>query len=489
MNKIASLTLALSALGTSAHASEASFNEAVNLYLKGYADCREANTLRTDDIKAARKYFDNYLKILDQAAALDPAILKTTERDMDANLTYCERVNNNLKMAEAAPVLEAGFTDCEAAKTAMASNDFGAAQQALDAYTIKRDEALAITPSIMEVFSLASQVRACGRLEEKLAEAQKASAVEAQAIADLQQQLNQYQQKCQNALSYTRKNTFTIDTIDQANRLLAEAQQARKQANNNVAAHKALKADESKAAALKQQEDAAGRCEVEVSGLIRNMTKQRQLAEASLEDAISLLGKAGDQCRQGRQLLTQNNDARGEASRISKQIGTLVGEATTPTLTSLAKRHPDWSQSKAWQQQNTQVAQCQQQLQAALTSSVKTAPVKAMSASSAGASPATPAVPTLQKLTEQTAPAQSAPTSKTAQAPTGETSPSQAAIESLPTEAPAAGAGTSVTTDGAASVRPSNGDWTELANEPNEQEEAPATNKKPLRKSWTDLVK
>lgn len=469
MNKIASLTAALWALGTSAYASEASFNEAVNLYLKGYADCREANTLRSDDIKAARKFFDNYLKILDQAAAIDPAILKTTERDMDANLTYCERVNDNLKMAEAAPVLEAGFADCEAAKAAMANNDFTTAQQSLDAYAVKRDEALAITPNIMDVFSLASQVRACGRLEEKLAEARKASEAEAKAVADLEQQLNHYQQKCQNALSYTRKNTFTIDTIDQANRLLADAQQARKRASSNTVARQVLKADETKATTIKQQEDAAGRCEVEVSGLIRNMTKQRELVEQSLETAITSLVAADNQCKKGKQLLTQGaSNAREQVTTISKEVMTLIGKGNTPALASIAKRHPTWSQSKEWSQRSTQANQCQQSLQASLANAIR---------ATATANNAKPAPAPATKASTAPAPAETAAKVKTETPPAAEATPT--AVVDMP--APAAGPAES-------NVKVGKGDWTELVDETDEAAPEPVTSKNPLRKSWTDLA-
>ncbi len=472
MNKIATLSLAVWALGTSAYADDASFNEAVNLYLKGYADCREANTLRTDDIATARKFFDNYLKVLDQAAAMDPSILQSTERDMDANITYCERVNDNLKMAEAAPVLEAGFASCETAKTALANHELESARQAMDVYGVKRDEALAITPSIMDVFSLASQVRACGRLEEKLAEATQASEADAKAVAGLEQQLQRYQQHCQTALAYTRKNTFTVDTIDQANQLLAEAQLARKQAAGNAAARLALKQDATKGAALKQIEDAAGRCEVEVSGVIRNMNKQRQLAEATLEDAIARLGKASGQCRQGLQALAAGNLSRGEADKVSTQLNTLVAEASTPALSALAKRHPDWSQSLAWQKQGEQVKQCQQQLQAAQAKAALSVAKKTSAPAKSQTPPAAPAAAT----GNTTAAVRAAP----ATARVAEKASPSTAIENLPSEAPAAG--------DAESVRVGNGDWTELADDPVETEEAPATNKKALRKSWTDLV-
>jgi hypothetical protein len=481
MNKIASLSLAVWALGTSAYANDASFNEAVNLYLKGYADCREANTLRTDDIATARKFFDNYLKILDQAAAIDPSILQSTERDMDANITYCERVNDNLKMAEAAPVLEAGFASCETAKTALANHELDAARQAMDVYGIKRDEALAITPNIMDVFSLASQVRACGRLQEKLTEATQASEADAKAVASLEQQINRYQQQCQTALAYTRKSSFTVDTIDQANRLLAEAQLTRKQAAGNAAARAALKQDPARSDALKQIEDAAGRCEVEVSGVVRNMTKQRQLAEATLEEAIARLGKASGQCRQGLQGLASGNTPRADAQKLFAQINSLVADANTPALSALAKRHPDWSQSLAWQKQSAEVRQCQQQLetaQAKAPAPVATANRNAASTAKTRPDAAATPAPRVEAPTAIVSTPDTEKRDPTATVATQE--PPAKAAENLPGEAPAAG--------DPDNIRVGNGDWTELADEPVDTEEAPASNKKALRKSWTDLV-
>lgn len=473
MNKLAALTASLWMMGTSAYASEATFNEAVNLYLKGYADCREANTLRSDDIQAARQFFDNYLKILDQAAAIDPSILKTTERDMDANLTYCERVNNNLKMAEAAPVLEAGFAHCEKAKASMAANDFSGAQQAFDAYAVQRDQALAITASIMDVFSLASQVRACARLEEKLVEAREASANEAAALTQLQQQLTSYSQKCQTALSFTRQNTFTVDTIDQANRLLADAQQYRKQALKNTTANTLLKREPQPAetASLRQLEAAAGRCESEVISQIRSMSKQRSLSEQTLDAAIANLQQAKRECNNGVKLLSQSA-ANADGRNIDQQVRKLIQQGNTPAIASLAKRHPTWPQSKNWQQLRAQTGKCQQNLTAALAqaNAVTKAPqTPTKMTAPQEADPATTDEPTFAVPAPET--------TSDSVAETQELSPSK-----LQSEAPTAAGPESP------GARRNTGDWTELADEPVEAEEPDTQGKKPIRKSWTDLV-
>lgn len=464
MNKIAALTGFLWVIGIPAYAADASFNEAVNLYLKGYADCREANALRTDDIKSARQRFDNYLKILDQATAIDPTILKTTERDMDANITYCNRVNENLKMAEAAPILESGFEQCEQAKTALAANNLMAAQQALDTYAVQRDQALAITGNIMEVFSLASQVRACTRLEEKLAEARKANDAEAAAIADLQQQLNHYSQKCQIALGFTRQSSFSVDTIDQANRLLAEAQRFRKLAERNTLANQALQRDTipAEATSLKQLEAAAGRCEAEVVSQIRSMGRQRSLSEQTLESAIASLQKADKDCKSGLQQLTQGNaSTRQQLASLQQQVRKQVQQGTTSAIVAISKRHPDWSQSKRWQQASQQASQCQQALGTALAKAEAAKPVAAPAP--VVTAPATRATPP-----SEPGPSETLSTPELADAPLSEASEPTAA--------------------GLRDARPGNNDWTELAEEPEEDADALPVEKKPIRKSWTDLV-
>lgn len=468
MNKIATLTVSLWVAGTAAHAGESPFNQAVNLYLKGYADCREANSLRADDIKAARQRFDQYLKILDQAAAIDPTILKTNERDMDANLTFCERVNNNLKMAEAAPVLEEGFTHCEKAKASMDAGDLASAQQEFDGFTMKRDEALAITSGIMGVYSLASQVRACGRLEDKLLGAKEANDAETKGLASLTSQLQNYSQKCQAALSFTRQSTFTIDNIDQANQLLAEAQQARKQAASNTVGNKAMKnpANAEVAAVSRQTEDAAGRCEVEVSTLIRNMLKQRQIAEETLDGAISTLQQADKKCAEGKQLIgNAGSEGRTDAQNISKQVRYLIEQASTPTLSALAKRHPGWPQSKTWQQLSVTANQCQQALQLALA--------KPDHASASADAPPSALPSKAQASTEQ------APTSKKSEETRG---PAAA----LPHEATAAGK------PALATPEEENDEAAVDVQDATQPEESPApstTGKKSMRKSWTDLVR
>lgn len=455
MNKIAALTVSLGILSTPASASEATFNEAVNLYLKGYAECREANTLRSDDIVAARKRFDHYLKILDRAAAIEPSILKTNERDMDANLTFCERVNNNLKMAEAAPTLETGFEHCEKARTALETQDVPSARQALDQYAMQRDQALSITPNIMEVFSLASRVRACARLEEKLAQAEQDNQAEAAALNDLQQQLTAFQQRCNQALSYTRQRSFTVDTIDQANRLLGEAQQHRKAANANGIANRFLRNNPERADTLSfnKMEAEAMRCETEVSSLIRNMTRQRRDAEQLLENAISGLLNAQQQCNKARQA---PNPAQAPVKQLVQQANALLQENSTSNLNALANRHPTWLQSQTWLQTKTKTAQCLQDVNAKLTAARKPAPP-----------PVTP--PTALPLPQTIV-------TPIATQPTAAGRPSATKILPENDDAPAHAKGA---------------DWTDLAEEAPDEPAASThaeKGKKQLRKSWTDLV-
>ncbi|CBL46500.1 Hypothetical protein HDN1F_29170 [gamma proteobacterium HdN1] len=481
-----------------AHADEASFNNAVNLYLSGYSECEKSNDLRSTDIASARKHFDQYQKTLDQAAAIDPTILKSRQRDMASKIAFCERVHNNLRMAEAAPILEQGFTHCEAARTAMEAEDFTTASQAFDAYTAKRDEALAITENIMGVYNLASQVRACNRLEEKVEEARSAKESEQKALAALTTQWQRYGQACQKALGFTRQSNFSIDGVEQANKLLAEAQHARKQAFANAAGNAALKSPSNKeaAAAIKQTMEAGGRCEAEATTLIRNMQGQKQLAESSLTTATTSLQSATKTCTQAQKLLKQSARNLAQAKKLESQARASLETGSAANLSALAKRHADWAESKAWVGADQQARQCLQTLQTTISKTVvppPVAPVKKPEATKPEA--AKPAAPAPTKPTPVATPAAqpaaaaaqlATPAAATAPATSPDAPKTDTATRSSAADQPAT-IRTSVlpVAPGLAAPRPAI-QTKAMDTKAEAQENAPAKPK--LRKSWTDLA-
>src|SRR3990167_7014685 len=180
-----------------------SFEDAVNEYLRGFKECTEANTLRTN------------------------------QRDMDKNLRYCERVELDIKRAEATPILEKGFTYCDTAKTALDSGDVATAQTNLDEYKRYRDDAFIITETIMEVFAMASKVRACSRVEEKLAEASLKESAVAAAMTKAATDYQSFLTECTGAKTAITSPKFSLNSLDGVNQQLNNAMKFKKAAREN----------------------------------------------------------------------------------------------------------------------------------------------------------------------------------------------------------------------------------------------------------------
>ena len=96
------------------------FDDAVNLYLKGFDHCSTAKqALGSNDLKAARSEFAKYESIKKQAEAIDGSIVGTSKRGMDSNLKYCTRVGTDIEVAVGMPTLEKALAACELALTSL----------------------------------------------------------------------------------------------------------------------------------------------------------------------------------------------------------------------------------------------------------------------------------------------------------------------------------------------------------------------------------
>lgn len=341
-----------------------SFEDAVNEYLKGFKECTEANTLRTKDLNGAKKKFDTYLKTLDKATAMDSSILSTTQRDMDKNLRYCERVELDIKRAEATPILEKGFTYCDAAKTALDSGDVATAQTNLDEYKRYRDDAFIITETIMEVFAMASKVRACSRVEEKLAEASlKESAVAAamtKAATDYQSFLNE----CTGAKTAITSPKFSLNSLDAVNQQLNNAMKFKKAARENGDAFATMSAqpERPESQSLKKLVDSATACEGEVSGYIRTATKNKRGIEKEILDGTAVLKQSMAACEssiKSSERFTDETDLTRAEADFNSSASLKRKITSNSKLIASVQQYPDWKASQEFSQLMNSTESCQ----------------------------------------------------------------------------------------------------------------------------------
>lgn len=331
------------------------FDDAVNEYIKGYKECTEANALRSKDLAAAKKKFDTYLKTLDRAIAIDSSILNTTQRDMDKNLRYCERVEIDIKRAEATPILEKGFSYCDTAKDALEAGDVAAAQTHLDEYKRYRDDAFIITESIMDVFALASKVRACSRIEEKLAEASRKESAVTAAMARASTDYQSFLEGCNSTKAAITSPRFSLNDLDTVNQQFNTALKFKKSARENGDAFATMSAQPERedSKQLKALVDQAAACEGEVSSHIRTATKNKRTLEKDIADGTALLQRSLTACesaqRLGSSASTETDVAKAEAeyNNSANLKRTVTGNNQ---LISAVKTYGTWKASQDFSQ-------------------------------------------------------------------------------------------------------------------------------------------
>lgn len=347
------------------------FDDAVNEYIKGYKECTEANTLRTSDLTGAKRKFDAYLKYLDRAKSIDPSILNTTQRDMDSNLRYCERVEINIKRAEATPILEKGFTYCDTAKEALKTGDVPTAQSSMEEYKRYRDDAMIITDSIMDVFALASKVRACSRVEEKLAEASKE---ENALVEKINAAIGGYKNvisQCEKAKSTISSPKFSLDQLDDVNAIMNEAAKEKKNARQNTEAFTLLKEQPNRPQSQELQKlvDTAAQCEGQTSEYIRTATKNKRALEKDITDGVASLRAAQDSCETAKKLSNRfvaDADVAKAESAYNESASLKSKVTNDKKLIGTVQQYPNWNSSKQFAKLMNSTESCQKDTAASI---------------------------------------------------------------------------------------------------------------------------
>lgn len=282
-----------------ATADDTSLNLAIDTYLDGFRACNEANNLRASDLAQAKANFSYYTQQLNKAIAIDETILLTSSREMDTNIKYCKRVESNIQRAEATPILEQGIDFCKSSKAALSDNNLALAAGEIHQYQELKEQALIIAPDLMEVFVLASKIRTCTRIEEKL---QKAEAAAAQAEEDMKKAIMAYQDfkaQCEAARQFTSKSSFGIYQLSKANKLLTQAHKRKKSARQNAKAFELAEKNPNSenAIALVSLIKDSRQCESDVSSAIRRVTKAQRNNQKQLSNASKSLASALKECK------------------------------------------------------------------------------------------------------------------------------------------------------------------------------------------------
>ena len=355
------LLLILVCLPVSALADAQSFDRAVNEYLKGFRACSDANVLRLTNIVEANKKFTYYQQQLDLAVSIDESILTSTERDMDKNLAYCQRVEDNLKRAEATPILQHAFTYCEAARSAYEAGQIQDARQQFEEYRRYQEDAYAITPTLDEVFVLASQVRSCSRFEEKLIEKEKQLAARKEILEQVVGLYQEAKLECESTLAYVKRPGFGVKELNTGNKMLKAALDKKAKADKMEAAFEyAARHPQAEASiSLAELQETTKVCEGQVAEAIRTAAKQQRDYQSLVSRDNRLLKQSLDTCEQVSDAVLQQNLEL--ATQRYQQSADLKTRATGNNTVNLVKSFPQWAESRGYNELLDKTRDCQQQ--------------------------------------------------------------------------------------------------------------------------------
>lgn len=354
-----------------------SFEHAVSVYLKGFEECVEAHTLRGKNIEAAKNKYQLYLNYKDEAAAIDKTILTSPARDMQKNLRYCEKVYGNILRAEALPILEKGIAACEEAKTLLKGGNSDAAKDKMEIYNQFKTEALVSTESVLEIYSVASKVRLCSRIESKIAKKEEEKQKLREAAQLVVASLTEAKKQCDIANNIVNSPSFDIKDLAIAKRTLKQVSNKRKEASSNQVGLSTLELfpeDETTTQINTLMEEAKG-CAGKLNPKIARIERKQAGLVQTIAAATATIEQGIKQCKTGEALL---QSAEFQFSDLNKaqwylaETNKVKGQIKTNTkAVNAANTYKSWKTSKKFNAQNSNLNSCSNKVAKLLDSKEK----------------------------------------------------------------------------------------------------------------------
>ena len=204
-----------------------------SLISKASQECRAAKTKRRSDLSAAQQHFSRYRELINEAVTLQPDLLDSPSGNTRRILDFCNAVKKDLDRAEALPLFEQGIRECGEARVLLSSDSFDEARDKYQAYLDYKNNALAISDTVFEVYENSYQVRLCDRLATDIssAEAEYQRQLRIQAAANKEneyqeviQQLSQANRQCDGARNLANATAnYSQQTLSQMEELISDA--------------------------------------------------------------------------------------------------------------------------------------------------------------------------------------------------------------------------------------------------------------------------
>lgn len=171
--------------------------KALELLQQGYAECKSAHLLRRKDPEGAKSAFEQYQNLKARAVALDAQLIREPDAEAERIISYCNTVGEDIARTEALPLFTEGAAACAEASEYLRNNDLENAHSAYSRYLSYKEEAVAISPAILEVFSVSTEVRRCERVGEDLAAAESNAEQAQQQLTETESYAKETLQRCQ----------------------------------------------------------------------------------------------------------------------------------------------------------------------------------------------------------------------------------------------------------------------------------------------------
>jgi hypothetical protein len=325
------LGLLLSPVGVQA----GSFDDAVNLYLKGFEDCQAANKALTGgDLEKARAKMAAYDKVFNEAKAIDPSIASSKERNMEGNIVVCTRIATDIANKAGQPLMEQALAYCKSAEAAIEGGEPDLASSRLDEFRAMRDRALGLSPGLKEIFSIKNQLGRCERLENKIGRvAAKHEAEDAKVNAVINASKN-YAETCKAATQTLAGGKTDDATLRNVNVKIGSAQNFKKGSVPGPEVKKifAARTDHPGIATIANNVKEGDAClaalQKQVAAKTTELSNMKKAVSGYAQQADKLASACGEATRMAAGAASEENHgaARKKADDVTAQARALLGK-------------------------------------------------------------------------------------------------------------------------------------------------------------------
>jgi len=196
---------------------------ALSLLTKGIEHCTKATRATRTNQLAAMKEYKTYVTALNRAKAIYPKISEHS-RTLSRQMQQCSQIGTDIARMQALPLLEKGVLACKEAKAFAKGDYLSKARVKYKEYQDFRNQAVALTESVLKVASNSSKVRRCDKLESSLMAAQTRVVNDEQKANELISLLRRAEDSCLVAQRLATKSGESRVNLDTTKSMLGHAE-------------------------------------------------------------------------------------------------------------------------------------------------------------------------------------------------------------------------------------------------------------------------